>query len=160
MTTRRIRLSSAVAIVLGGLAVAGAWRWMSPNSGTGPIRLLVAEADPERGAVLYLEHCASCHGAELEGQPNWRSPGPDGVLPAPPHDASGHTWHHTDEILFRYTKLGGARLMAEQGVRGFESGMPAFEGVLSEAEIRDVLAFIKSSWPERERSFQREVTLR
>jgi mono/diheme cytochrome c family protein len=35
--------------------------------------------------------------------------------------------------------------------------MPAFAGVLSDAEIRAVLAFIKSHWGERERAFQGEV---
>ena len=56
-----------------------------------------AAADP---ASLYAENCASCHGAKLEGQPDWRSPGPDGVMPAPPHDRTGHTWHHGDGMLF------------------------------------------------------------
>ncbi|GAV35106.1 hypothetical protein ROTAS13_02778 [Roseomonas sp. TAS13] len=32
--------------------------------------------------------------------------------------------------------------------------MPGFKGVLSDTEIRAVLAFIKSSWPDRERSLQ------
>jgi mono/diheme cytochrome c family protein len=32
--------------------------------------------------------------------------------------------------------------------------MPAFDGVLTDEQIRAVLAFIKSTWPERERRFQ------
>ena len=48
------------------------------------------------GKAVYERHCAACHGANLEGQPNWRSRDPSGRLPAPPHDASGHTWHHPD----------------------------------------------------------------
>jgi mono/diheme cytochrome c family protein len=137
----------------------GAWLWWSGGRGPDPIRIVVAQSDLARGAALYAEHCAACHGAELEGQPDWRSRGSDGVLPAPPHDATGHSWHHADEVLFRYTRLGGARLVAEQGVTGFKSGMPAFGDVLSDAEIRDVIAFIKSRWSDRERSYQREVTL-
>src|SRR5205807_2276140 len=43
-----------------------------------------------RGKAIYAEHCAACHGANLEGQANWRSRLPNGRLPAPPHDASGH----------------------------------------------------------------------
>ena len=54
------------------------------------------------GQTLYVEECASCHGANLEGQPNWRTPDANGVLPAPPHDASGHTWHHDNQLLFEY----------------------------------------------------------
>ena len=44
-----------------------------------------------QGQRVYVAHCAACHGAQLESQPNWRERGPDGRLPAPPHDASGHT---------------------------------------------------------------------
>ncbi|MBL4645745.1 MAG: c-type cytochrome, partial [Rhizobiales bacterium] len=49
----------------------------------------------KKGAVIYAEYCASCHGADLEGQPNWQSPDADGKMPAPPHDQRGHTWHHS-----------------------------------------------------------------
>ncbi|WP_425053803.1 c-type cytochrome [Psychromarinibacter sp. S121] len=118
------------------------------------------EATPEtfdivRGETLYAEYCAACHGADLEGQPDWRSPGPDGVLPAPPHDETGHTWHHADSVLFDYTKLGGKAALARQGV-DFESGMPGFDEQLSDAEIWDVIAYIKSTWPERQRAIQAE----
>ena len=47
--------------------------------------------DVVAGQSLYADNCASCHGANLEGQPNWQSPDADGVLPAPPHDGTGHT---------------------------------------------------------------------
>ena len=36
--------------------------------------------------------------------------------------------------------------------------MPVFDGILSEAEITAILGYIKSTWPERERGFQAEVT--
>ena len=101
-----------------------------------------------RGAALYEEYCASCHGADLEGQPNWRSAGPDGRLPAPPHDETGHTWHHPDRVLFDYTKLGGKEALARNGV-DFDSGMPGFGDVLSDEQIHEILAFIRSTWPER-----------
>jgi len=96
------------------------------------------------GAKLYAEHCAACHGARLEGQPDWRERLPSGRLPAPPHDATGHTWHHPDEVLFAITKQGFAPPVAPPG---YESDMPAFGGVLSDDEIRAVLAYIKSQWP-------------
>lgn len=101
--------------------------------------------DPEivaQGAEIYATECAACHGAALEGQPDWRSPLPTGRMPAPPHDPSGHTWHHPDEQLFALTKYGPARL-----IEGYESDMPGFEGVLSDAEIIAALAYIKSTWP-------------
>ena len=110
--------------------------------------------DLGNGLALYHEHCASCHGAELEGQPNWRRIGEDGLLPAPPHDRTGHTWHHDNRLLFDYTKLGGKALMAARGVSDFKSGMEGFAEVLSDDEIWDILAYIRSTWPERIKRIQ------
>lgn len=99
------------------------------------------------GAQRYAEHCVACHGAQLEGQPNWRQRLPNGRLPAPPHDESGHTWHHPDEVLFAITKNG---LVPPYAPKDYESDMPAFGGKLSDAEIRAVLEFIKTHWTSRE----------
>ena len=118
----------------------------------------VAADEPCPGAALYQEHCATCHGAELEGQPNWRSPNPDGTLPAPPHDESGHTWHHGDRLLFDYVKHGGAETMASRGAPGFKSAMPGFAVALSDDDIWDILAFLKSHWSSRARAYQEQVT--
>lgn len=107
-----------------------------------------------QGRQIYANQCAACHGAELEGQPDWQSPLPSGRLPAPPHDASGHTWHHPDEVLFRIVKEGTAAIVG--GV--YESDMPGFGDILSDAEIRAVLAYIRSTWSERERSYQESVS--
>jgi mono/diheme cytochrome c family protein len=93
------------------------------------------------GRNLYDAHCASCHGANLEGQPNWQVPLPDGKMPAPPLNASGHAPHHADVELFRVVKEGA------EGVNPARpSDMPAFGNVLSDDEIRAVIDFIKSSW--------------
>lgn len=105
----------------------------------------------EVGKQIYADRCATCHGVTLAGQPDWRNPLPNGRLPAPPHDASGHTWHHSDAQLFRITRDGLAAI-----VPGYESDMPAFAGVLSDKEIRAVLDYIKSTWPQQEREYQRE----
>ena len=106
------------------------------------------------GERLYGENCAECHGGNLEGEPNWRVRKADGTLPAPPHDRTGHTWHHGDELLFSYTEKGGAAL----GGPGFKSAMPAFGDVLSDRDIWAVLAFIKSRWPEAIRNRQQALT--
>ena len=95
------------------------------------------------GERLYLQHCAACHGAKLEGQPSWQKRLANGRMPAPPHDDSGHTWHHPDEVLFGITKHGLAPPYAPPG---YESDMPGFAGKLSDAEIRAVLAYIRSRW--------------
>jgi mono/diheme cytochrome c family protein len=106
-----------------------------------------------RGAEVYAAQCASCHGVELEGQPDWRSPGPDGLLPAPPHDASGHTWHHPDGLLFRITKYGTEAVVGG----GYRSAMMGFGDVLSDDDIIAVLAYIKSTWPPRVRAMHDRV---
>lgn len=99
------------------------------------------------GGKLYAQHCASCHGARLEGQPNWRSRLPNGRMPAPPHDESGHTWHHPDEVLFGITKHG---VVPPYAPPGYQSDMPGFEGKLTDEEIRAVLAYIASHWKSKE----------
>ncbi len=99
----------------------------------------------------------SCHGAALEGQPDWKTPLPTGGLMAPPHDATGHTWHHPDRVLFGITKHGLVPPYAEEG---YESDMPAFKDVLTDEEIWAVLAYIKSTWPEEMREFQEEANQR
>jgi len=96
------------------------------------------------GQKVYAAQCAACHGQRLEGQPNWRERGADGRLPAPPHDASGHTWHHPDEVLFRITKYGVAKAA---NLKNYDSAMPAYEDRLSDEEIVAVLSWIKSTWP-------------
>jgi mono/diheme cytochrome c family protein len=114
--------------------------------------------DPEvvvQGAAIYAANCAECHGASLEGEANWQQPNPDGSFRAPPHDANGHTWHHSDGQLMEAIRLGGSRLPAEIGGT---SAMPAFAEALDESEIAAVLAYIKSAWPEDIRQAQWQVT--
>jgi mono/diheme cytochrome c family protein len=96
------------------------------------------------GERIYVAHCAACHGARLEGQPNWRERGADGRLPAPPHDATGHTWHHADEVLVRITKFGVAKAV---DLPSYVTSMPVYAGVLTDAEILAALSWIKSQWP-------------
>ena len=138
-----------------GLAAAGAAAvYLTPsaqNPAAAPAVDLVA------GKAIYENSCASCHGANLEGDADWRSPGPDGRLPAPPHDETGHTWHHPDSLLFTYTKLGGEETLAQQGIE-FNSGMPGFGDELTDAEIWDVLGYIKSTWPEKIKKTQADRT--
>lgn len=149
----------AVPVAL-GLAGAGAWLTMrdAPQIALDPTTpVMPATVDIEQGEALYAQSCAACHGANLEGQPDWRTSGADGRLPAPPHDENGHTWHHPDRVLFQYTKLGGRDALALQGME-FDSGMPAFGDVLTDREIWHILAYIQSTWPERARATQAERT--
>lgn len=140
-----------IGAVLGAalLIIVAAWRYAGTTS-TGTMSAEVLA----QGQQVYVDQCASCHGTELEGQPDWKTLLPSGRLPAPPHDASGHTWHHSDDLLFRITKEGTAAVVGGR----YESDMPGFGDVLSEAEIRAVLGYIKSTWPERERSYQERMS--
>ncbi len=163
---------SALALVALGAIGAG---WFLGGSGDGndapatapaTARNMAATATPPAaptrapdiaaGKVIYGDNCASCHGANLEGQPNWQEQKPDGTYPAPPHDETGHTWHHDDKMLFGYIRDGGAATLAAQGVTSLKSGMPAFGDILTDDEIRDVLAYIESTWPERIREARRK----
>lgn len=114
-----------------------------------------AESDLRMGERLYQENCASCHGANLEGQPDWRTRLPNGRLPAPPHDATGHTWHHTDRVLLDIVKRGTAAIVGN----GYESDMPGFEELLTDEEIAAIIDYIKSTWPDRNRASQESRTL-
>ena len=145
----------AVAIVVGLSVMAAAWpAWREANSDQ-------SKADPNDaaqvalGEVVYRDNCAECHGGALEGQPNWKSRLPDGTMPAPPHDDTGHTWHHPDQQLFDYTKLGGGGVVPAP----FKSAMPGFGDSLSDEEIWAVLAFIKSRWSPRNREVQEQRSL-
>ena len=109
--------------------------------------------DPELvalGRQVYQQNCASCHGAAGEGQPDWERPGAAGELPAPPHDSTGHTWKHSDAMLYHIVRQG----WRDPFNKTERLTMPAFEGVLSPREIRAVITYLKTLWTEEQRQFQ------
>lgn len=127
-------------LILGGLAAAMLYvasPWKTPPAADHTNAKLV-----DMGRRIYGAECASCHGQNLEGQQNWRARLPNGKLPAPPHNASGHTWHHSDQALFDITQKGPAAYPS-----GYQTDMPAFGDRLSNEQIAAVVAFIKSTWP-------------
>jgi mono/diheme cytochrome c family protein len=127
----------------------------TPSATIPPLPTLDA-AGISQGQTIYQTHCAACHGVNLEGQPDWQTPNEDGSFRAPPHDATGHTWHHSDAVLLEAIRLGGARVPANLGA----SAMPAFAGVITEIEMTAVLTYIKSTWPQDIRTLQWEATVR
>jgi mono/diheme cytochrome c family protein len=148
--SRTVRIAAiAVAAVA---AVVGLYVALAPRGGADPSDAKQVAA----GEKVYRAHCASCHGVNLEGQADWRTRNADGTLKPPPHDASGHTWHHPDQVLFDYTRDGGQPLAPP----GFKSAMPGFGDRLTEAEIWAALAFIKSRWPAAIRERQRDIDAR
>ena len=140
MITRKWIIGLVVAAIAGIGVVGGVLYWRHDA---------MPNIDPEDktqvalGQGVYGAQCARCHGSNLEGQPNWQDRLANGRLPAPPHDASGHTWHHPDAQLFDITKHG----LAPYAPAGYQSDMPAFDGTLSDDQIEAVLAYIKSRWP-------------
>lgn len=128
------------ALLVGGVLAFALW----PETETG-VQLHPDDADVvAQGKAVYGAECASCHGANLQGQPNWRQRNANGMLPAPPHDETGHTWHHDAETLFHLTRDGVGAMIGDPDYR---SDMPVYAGVLTDAEIIVVLSYIKSTWP-------------
>ncbi len=143
-----------------GIVVMGAAAFFLSNRDDAA-QAFISPSDQElvaRGKVIYANNCASCHGANLEGQPDWRKRLPNGRLPAPPHDESGHTWHHPDALLVELVKNG--LVAGKTAPSGYESDMPAFGQSLSDADIVAVLAYIKSSWPPEVLEAQKRMTLK
>lgn len=110
-----------------------------------------------RGGEVYAAQCARCHGAKLEGQADWRKRADNGRIPAPPHDDSGHTWHHPDSVLIGIIQKGMA---PPYGPENYVSDMPAFGNTLSDGDIGAVLAYIKSHWSAQSRQVQAQMTAR
>jgi mono/diheme cytochrome c family protein len=149
----KLRLvAGIIGLVAIGAAGLVAWnrseRPVSPADSSDPAQVAA-------GRIIYEANCASCHGAKLEGQPNWKERKADGKLPAPPHDQSGHTWHHPDQQLFKITKLGVSAIVPD-----YESDMVGFGDRLSDRDIWSVIAYIKSTWPEEIQARQAEITKR
>ena len=130
----------------GAAVAAGAALLFAVNSGNSAGMFAYDDQDVvAQGRGLYEEFCASCHGANLEGQENWQVPDLEGYAPAPPHDETGHTWHHPDQQLFMTTKYGTEALVGGS----YRSRMIGFEDVLSDDKIIAILSYIKSTWPDR-----------
>jgi len=92
-----------------------------------------------RGHVLYQQNCMQCHGDQAQGAVNWQKRDADGKFPPPPLNGTGHTWHHPTKVL-KYTISNGTAKLG--------GNMPAFADKLSNAEIEDILEFIKAKWPD------------
>lgn len=89
------------------------------------LRISSPAAAPREPAAIVAEHCASCHNQNLVG-----SPAPNLV---------DHLWTHggSDEAILRNIRQGFPA-----------SGMQAYEGVLTDAEMRGVVRYMRSLAPE------------
>lgn len=114
-----------------------------PDSSSGQIR---------EGRKIYEQHCAACHGWQGEGTADWKKPDEKGEMPPPPHDETGHTWRHSDAMLFE--------MIAEGWQHPFNKSdrltMPAFKDILSDQEIKAVIEYLRTLWTEEQRGYQQD----
>lgn len=108
------------------------------------------------GREIYVQHCASCHGANGEGQENWRQRNSSGELPAPPHNQYGHTWRHADDVLFRMIKNG----WRDPFNKTDRLTMPAFGSILTDTEIYSLIMYLKSFWSKDQKIFQNNESMK
>lgn len=103
--------------------------------------ILARGLDPkqlESGLAVYEKYCQSCHGKEGKGQPgDWRVKRENGLYPPPPLDDSAHAWHHATPVL---------RKAIEEGSPPGMGDMPPWKNKLTDQQIDDVIAYIKSLW--------------
>jgi mono/diheme cytochrome c family protein len=154
-----MRMQRTIILIFAGLGLIAAgilgWRYFGTETAA-------VWADPDnpvlvaRGGEIYRDHCASCHGKRLEGQPDWRRRRSNGRLPAPPHDPTGHTWHHPDKQLFDIIKHGTAAYAPP----GYQTDMGAYKDTLADRDIWSVLAYIKAQWPEAIQDRQARIDAR
>lgn len=110
----------------------------------------------QKGKQLYEEYCAVCHGDAGVGQDKEHPRGgrdKDDNRLAPALDGTGHTFHHPPSVLFRITQGG-----SPDG----SSSMPSFGDRLTDDEIRSIIAYFQSLWPDKlmrqyKKEFRREM---
>ena len=144
----------ALIIFLGGCAPTSAPLTNSQGTPRPPVPTLDA-TQVRLGRQVYQANCASCHGANAEGAPNWKTPDAEGNFPAPPHNDAGHTWHHPDRVLYEIIHIG----FADPLKPGSPKRMPPFGDKLSDVDIRAVMVYFQSLWSREHREFQWQVTL-
>ncbi|GJL57056.1 MAG: hypothetical protein NPIRA02_41880 [Nitrospirales bacterium] len=89
--------------------------------------VLGVEADPGEGKVVYEMKCLTCHGPKGKGD------GPTGKFLMPPPGNLTTAGAKSAEELRNTIRNGRAG-----------TGMPPFRGILSEKEIEDVLAYVRT----------------
>jgi mono/diheme cytochrome c family protein len=98
-------------------------------------------AQVSRGAALFAQHCAHCHGDKGIGKdPHnpFGSADPAKGFLAPALNGQGHCSYHLPYELFGLIKHG-------TGIKG--SPMPAWGGRLSDGDIKAIIAYLFWLWP-------------
>jgi len=105
------------------------------------------------GQQLYETYCQSCHGGATGGT----------MMDMPPrHNANGHTWHHPDcqlvDIVMNGSGPMGDMMRSMMGTSEDVPRMPQFKETLTEKEVREILAYIKTWWTPDQRRMQEQIT--
>jgi mono/diheme cytochrome c family protein len=103
----------------------------------------VRHFDPDsitRGARLFEENCAQCHGPQAQGHPDWQTPNDGSFAAAPPLNGTGNDWQRSRAELTATIRNGVRRKSDKVDV------MPAWKGRLSERDIEDVINWMQSLW--------------
>ncbi len=98
-------------------------------------------ASVARGAALYQQHCALCHGPQAQGHPDWQTPSDGSFAAAPPLDGTGNDWKRSRAELAATIRQGVKRKSDKLEV------MPAWKGRLNDRDIEDVINWMQSLWP-------------
>ncbi len=91
----------------------------------------------EQGRGLFIKYCAACHKADASGTQDWKKPLADGNYPPPPLNGSAHSWHHSKSVLKSTIARGGKQ---------WDGVMPAFGGILNDAEQDQIISYFQSYW--------------
>ena len=139
MTTRRSGLIGVATAVL----LLAACSKQEPSAPVSP-PAAVRHFDPaslSRGAALFAERCAQCHGPQGQGHPDWQTPSDGRFAAAPPLDGTGNDWKRSRAELAAIIKNGVRRKSDKVEI------MPTWQGRLDERDIEDVLNWMQSLWP-------------
>ena len=123
----RARVLATAVALSGVILVYGLHSHTGPQLGVNPIPADAASIG--RGRAVFAEQCAPCHGDAARGD------GPRAPLLRPaPSDLIAHVPQHGDSELFGWI------------VAGFpQSAMPAFRGTLTDAQMWDVINYLRSA---------------
>ena len=144
-----------VLLIIASCTAQPATPFTNPQGTPYPPMPTIDKSQVRLGRQVYQATCAVCHGPNAEGAPKWMTPDAQGNQLAPPHDDSGHTWHHSDRVLYEMIRDG----MRDPLRPNSAFRMPAFGDRLSDAEIREVIAYFKSLWSPDHREYQWEQTV-
>ena len=81
---------------------------------------------------------------------------PDGLIPAPPHDETGHIKHRPYRYLFMVTKYGIEEFIGKK----YLNNMPPYKDILNNEDIIAVLSYVKSTWPTKIREIHNKINSR